>query len=910
MLRRICAAALLACSLLAPPAFLQAATGSTVISGRVLSTSNGLPIAGAGVELRQGGTTIGQTTTAADGSFAFSGVGPGTYSVLVQANGFQTSLIHGLAVAPGQATVEMQAALSPNQGAYKTIAVTAASSHAALDTSATLNSTLSPAVLQDQNYMRAGDALANLPWVTMSTSSALGDDQSISLRGFDPTESATMLDGHPIGPIGAQGGNNYDYQLGQFWGFSNINVIYGSGATGLYGYPTLAGAINFETINPTPQMHATLEQGYGDNGHSLTGLQLTGTSGKFGYALAYGVEGTEGELVGDIPQVGDLAGFEGRCPNDPTANSYRQTGYNSGNPPPSILPQDLAACTYAVDGNYLMRNAVGKITYQLDSKTEIRATVYNASMYADSPGNGDTDYETYEDQLYTGQGLEGQQIQLPNGAMTTCSSTTIAVLSQAKGGYSCLTAQQFASDLYGPQGGGLYREHYGLDQDYDARITHDFGAGGVLTLDGFIDNYDFINTKGPLALGDNQYQDTFFTHGGVIQDEFTGKNNDFAAGVDFLHQLHEANDYESLSFGPPDLGFFLTTTSYYLHDTYNASKQFSIFADIDLDRSFNTSTTNFDPRLSLVFRPDSADVIRLTGGRATSEPDPTLYYGGFQFGPTPVDDPSFNPQSACQGLIVIGSGNTPDIQPESATDVEFAAAHRFQNNATLEVDGYDTQEANPIIGAIAPLSVVPLADQPSAAYLNSFNAACGRPAGDTAFGVGTTINAAHATYRGLNLQGKLPLNRQFTVEAGWVVQSAYYTGLTYETMANDSNLLNNTQFNGIPLQTASFGVGYNNRRGQFGVNLDGWWTATNNGYDRPAYWYANANIYKTVGPITFNIGINNVFNTDAGLYGLIGFGVPSPQNFAGVGNTTALEQGAEEFALPPRQIWLTTTFHI
>ena len=61
---------------------------------------------------------------------------------------------------------------------------------------------------------------------------------------------------------------------------------------------------------------------------------------------------------------------------------------------------------------------------------------------------------------------------------------------------------------------------------------------------------------------------------------------------------------------------------------------------------------------------------------------------------------------------------------------------------------------------------------------------------------------------------------------------------------------------------------------------------------------------------TLNLGVSNLFNSAAGQYGLIGLGTPQAQNQFGQGNSTAFQQGAEEFFLPYRQIWVTGTFHI
>jgi len=162
-----------------------------------------------------------------------------------------------------------------------------------LQTSATINESVPASRLQTEDYMRAGDALISLPGVTTQTSSSLGDDMSISIRGFDSSETATLLDGHPIGPIGAFGGG-FDYQVSPFFGLRDIETVFGSGATTIYGASTIAGAVDMQTINPTQQQHLLVEQGFGSDGKLLTGLQATGTDQKLGYALSHAVEGTDG----------------------------------------------------------------------------------------------------------------------------------------------------------------------------------------------------------------------------------------------------------------------------------------------------------------------------------------------------------------------------------------------------------------------------------------------------------------------------------------------------------------------------------------------------------------------------------------------------------------------------------------
>jgi hypothetical protein len=888
------------------------ATGAT-INGRILETSAGLPVGKAEVRLLRAGAVVETTTTASDGTFSFKSVAPGDYTMLISARGYVTVRTQPLPVAAGQAEVGFQTALTPATAGLREIAQVAVASHAALQTSATINKNISPNLIQDQNFIRAGDALATLPFVTASTSSSLGDDESLSLRGFDPTEGQALLDGHPIGPQGAHG-SGYDYQLAQFWGFSNISVIYGSGATGLYGFPTIAGAVDFDTINPTPQTHVTVTQGIGDLGHQLTGIQITGSANRLGYAAAYGVQGTDGELNQNILQTGLLGSGYSRCPNDPTAKLPVYNGPNAAPLPPTLTGGDLQACNYLVSGAYLNRNIVGKLTYQFDPKTAVAVTVYNAGMSAESTGNGDTDFITYPYELQVAKNLisagGNNMLTLPNGSTGTCPTNQLPALNDSAAGFTCLSATQYAKDFSGPMGGGLGRFHSGVLQDYHTRITRQIGAG-TLTLDGFIDNYGFVNVKGPPPAA--AHDDTYFTHGALISDEYAGSKNDFSFGVYFNHQLHETNGNNPVILGGPFVGYTITDTVYFLHDLYSPSQHFSVFADLGLDRSLNTSTTNVDPRLSLVFRPTSNDVFRITGGRSTSEPDPSLLVGGFVFDPPVNVNNSFNPQQSCQPLVGLGSGVSPFVKPEQANDVEAAVAHRFDNQATVEVDAYDTTETNPILGATFPLSVVPASQIPSQSYfqgyINALQTACGRTYTLSSFGVSAPFNAGHATYRGFNVETGIPITRQFELDAGYTIQSAYYDGMNREVLINNSSLINGSQIYGVPLHQANVGIGFNNRISQWTARIDEYYVGAPNGFNRPAYWFANASASKTVGPITFNLGINNLFNNDASEFGLIGLGTPVPQNQFSSGNSTAFEQGAEEYALPYRQIWLTTTFH-
>ena len=950
---------MLAFSFVLSPALAQPPAAGATVTGRILETSAGLPVGGASVALRQGETVVATTATAKDGSFSFAGVGPGDYSLLITANGYQTTLIPILHVEPGQAAVEMQTALTPATTGLKQIAVVSVATNTALASTATINKNLNPSILQDQNYMRAGDALGTVPFVTSTTSNSVGDDENIQLRGFDPSESVALIDGHPVGPLGAcpaannpigtapcpynTNGSLFDYQLAEFWGMSNIGVTLGSGATGLYGVPTLAGSVNFETLNPTPTDHFTLLQGYGDLSKLMTGFSYTGTAGKLGFAGAYGVEGSQGEVNGPILQTAMLSGADfikslgGKDAADcagvgsPTATLYGKSM------PPSLLPDDVAACTTDVGSDYMNKNALAKLTYQVDSKTSVLVSFYGANSNANGVGNGEAYWMPYSQMLsqansYASSG--GYNFKLkPSGTETNCDSAAnpnpIAVLYNNAAGFECLTAPQFASDFSGAWDKGPGGFHNDLDQDYHARITRQIGAG-TLTIDGYVDTYSEYNEKPDVDDYLAAEQDTWYTHGGLISDDYPGRKNDFTFGMSFQHQMHETNQWPADGvpcFGNCYAGFPFGDTNYFIHDTYDASNHFSVFTDLTLDDSKVSGTTSFDPRVSLVYRPDSANVLRITGGAASISPDPVLYTGGLY--PNPGLGALYSHLSggiftdmvtsgvACDAPVPAVNAPGSSVRPEQADDIEAALAHRFPNQATVEVDAYNTIETNPIISGIAPLSAAP------AAQLAAFNAAnpgyfttvldtlngpggCGTGYTMSSLGEIVATNSGQAQYRGVNVYAKYPITRQLEIDGNYTVQTAYYMGLSQTVLLNNPGYINGQQFYGIPTDTATLGLGYNNRQGAWTARIDGYYVGNNNSYYRPAFWYANANISKTVKDITLNFGISNLFNNDAGIYQYTNAGTVIAQN----GYYPPPNSYNSLLSLLPRQVWLTTTVHL
>lgn len=867
-------------------------TGST-ISGQVLDRNGGLPVSNATVELEQNHKVVSTVKTAADGSFTFPNEIAGVYAVVILANGFQTTRSNDIYLT-AQAGAQVRIAVDRgSQGSLKTIGGVQTGGQNSLQTTVTINEHVDPSRLQSEGLQRTSDLLTTLPFVNYSSvNSSVGGGSQIGIRGFGPTETTTLLDGHPIGPLGAYGNGankGLNFSATPMWGLSGIDVTLGSGATGMYGVPTIAGAINFQTVDPTRTPHSTIMQGIGNYGTQMTGLQATGMVGKLGYALAYGVQGTSGELNGTITQTGLLSSPQSCSPSA-----------SSG---PSIMTADVNACTYNVSSAFLQRNVLAKFTYDIDPKTHVSFSTYNLTEYNDSTGNGDNDYNTYPYVLYTAQqGLTPGTTTtntLPSGATVSCTNS-IAVLNNSKAGYQCMSAQQYAAAFSGPAGGGPSRYVSTQLQDYHARVTHQISSNNSLVVDGFVDNYVADTGNSPYRYIQNIYT----TRGFLVSDDVTMGKNDASFGVYLQHQSQGGTGVLS-NYAPQTAlpALSLTNTNYFASDSYTLSKQISLFGAASIFTSSNTHYTSFNPRFSVVYRPTPADVMRVSAGRSSSEPSPQLLYGPFvQSGLN-----GFNPKCGLP-LNSVGTGSSPYLKPESANDVEVGYGHKFSSAIQVQADAYSATQFSPLVNGVFPLSVLPgqvLTQGELAGYLAKLQGQC---PSDTVnnLGVTTTFNAGSARYQGFALSSSLGVVRHLKLEGTYDVQKTSYYGIPAAILQTNSSLINGTQFPTTPTHQASASLVYTNPLG-FDARFDGYYVGPGNALYGPRYMYANASISRKVGPLTVNLGVNNIFNSYSANYGYVGSGQFVPENVYGTG-MNSLNTGSELFGLPYRQVLMTFAY--
>jgi outer membrane receptor protein involved in Fe transport len=890
----LCAALLFSYAL---PALAQTSGGT--ISGIVVDRQGALPVRGATVTAALSGAVAGSAVTDGGGHFAIGGLTAGIYVVTISARGYASTESDNIALATG-ATVSVDTALSLSDVGGGTGVIGRTTARSSLSAATTISQSITPASMTNTGQIRVANQLATLPATNISTSSSVGDDTTLNLRGLGTDETAALLDGHPVGPLGV-GSGGFNFSLGPAFGLSQVNVTYGSGAQGLFGSDTIGGAVNFVTISPTAKPQFSVQQQIGGFGISSTGITATGALGKVGYAVALGRLGEYGDFY-----PGQIA--QGARPDNVQSGSVNPNSACLGGNLPEVSACNLAINTYAVSQNTQQSVGLAKLTYALSPVTNVSAQVYDAVQWSDSTGNGDNDYLPYSTRL--GQIQSGSpNCTTPGGVGGyTVSTDPIA------GSSACYTAQQFAAATYGPDGGGAVRQRSTSMRDYSADFTTKIGNNNIL-LSGFANNYvywKYSSLAGGVAadgteLGTPTFADYYNTQGLLAQDEISNARNDFAFGFTTWHQLQDGNEDDVSGINPEIPTGFFGEWSYFARDTYTISNALSFFVNAWIKRSSVSEKTTFDPRATLQFRPTHNDVLQLTYGRSDGAPSPQLKLAGTAI----AADPGASLTSvSCTGYNDVTSAGNPNLQPESANDFEAGYGHRFNDDSNVQINAYVTAVTNQLFSASQPLVAyginnVTFAPGALQTYLNRLQTQCPGQNITAAslpqyLSVSTTYNAAQALARGIEFSGRQRFAKIAYIDFGYYIESSTKTGISDLILASNPTVVNGAQLPNIPLHQATISLDVAPRGFEFRV--DNYYTGNNNGLNRPAYWQTNAFISHTFHEgTTLTLGGTNLFNQAVQYYGYLGYGTAPITNSVAGGAPAP----SEEFGIAPAQLTFT-----
>ena len=867
-------------------------SANATISGTITDGSTGLTVANATVALVQGNSVVATTGTDGSGHYAFTNEPPGIYHLTITRPGYASTDSNDVTALPGDSSVLVDVTLNgttstakTNSG-LKTIGTISVTGRGGLQKSSTVTRDITVEELSRQNYGNVADGIGQLPGVNVAGhGSSIGDDEALSLRGFSPSESETLLDGHPIGPIGT-GASTFNYSVSPYMVLKNTQVTFGAGALGLYGTDATGGTIDLQTIDPTKRPEFSFTQAFGSQGKLQTQAQATGTIGRLGYAFAGGVVGTYGDFAPQIiPQTGLLGS--------------------------DISPGNIAANTYSVSAAYLLHNGLGKLSYTIAPGTVATVTAYSASSRDDKSGVGDNDYEPFQD-ILNNQTVDGPKDMCPGQVELTVDNA---------GTIKCFSPTQAAQLTSGPAGGGPDPFQTITNQDYHGRLVSNL-LGQTVTIDGYVDTYNLdysrnhasINSAGIYTGGFRE--ELYKTNGFTVSDDILRGKNDFGFGYATQHQTFGGNDFDTGTLKivqRPDRP--LGTNNIFFRDTYSPTDYATIYTNLYYKLLSTTGGDTVDPRVTLQLRPSRSDVVRLVAGKTDGEPAAALASNNFNQTPSNLNPrcKAYNgysggdPTKVSSRPLNVGTLGATNLNQETATDYEVTYGHSFKNGSIVQIGGYVDHTNNllqnvtiPVPGGIIPANLLQ-------AYYARIRSFCGETYVGSLNDLGftqATNGSTSGLFRGIEFTGNAVVNRNFSVNFAYDLQQAQIFGYSDAQLQKNTTLINGGQIGGIPLNKGSLGLEYNNRSG-LDAHLDAYTFGNNNAYNRPAYTFENASVsyeLQRTGSIVA-LGINNLFNTASQNYGLINGGLPLAVNAFG----SPSDGFTEQFGLTPRTFLFSLT---
>ena len=338
-----------------------------------------------------------------------------------------------------------------------------------------------------------------------------------------------------------------------------------------------------------------------------------------------------------------------------------------------------------------------------------------------------------------------------------------------------MNARQYAVNFYGPFGGSIDRWRTLGNQDYDLRATQQLG-GGTITVEGFVDAYNYNEQKGPGVAIATVYgpgpdfpqplqQSRLSDQRRIRLVEERSRRSATRGCIrrtrtdPFPYTLAGRHDVQHLRHQPAARSRRRQATSCAIRGRPTTSSP--AFGSFWLQRSLDTSSTHFDPRVSIVYRPDSSDVIRLTGGRSYSEPDPSLLaftppiYGA----PSSINCPSATSGTGRARLDRVGResrrcSRRPPTISKLPTATVSTQRRTFRptsiSRGRVKRSSTASSRSSAFPGYIVPSNYIDKA-------LARLNSCPGLNPTITILAFSTTFNAAAARYRGIVLSTNVGL---------------------------------------------------------------------------------------------------------------------------------------------------------
>lgn len=319
----VCALALAAMM----PGRAAAAQQQASVTGVVVDSLGGR-IAGATVTLIGERQQAGETTSSAEGTYAFDSVAPGRYQVVASAPGFDTFTSEPVyAGAGGRETIEVTLHIGPLQQA---VLVTASASAIAQSQSGAPITVIDASTLDALNKPDVLEALRLVPGAQVVQTGARGGTTSFFIRGGASNFNKVLVDGIAANDIGG----GFDFAQMATTGVDRVEVLRQTNSV-MYGSDALAGVVSITTRRGRSRRpQATFSADGGNLGTWSTAAGIGGMVKRFDYYSEYARFSTDNDLPNNRYRNGTYAGRFGAAlgGNTDLSGTIRRTDTTFGSP--------------------------------------------------------------------------------------------------------------------------------------------------------------------------------------------------------------------------------------------------------------------------------------------------------------------------------------------------------------------------------------------------------------------------------------------------------------------------------------------------------------------------------------------------------------------------------------------------
>jgi iron complex outermembrane receptor protein/vitamin B12 transporter len=363
-------------------------------------------VSGVEITLFQGGSKAGQTTSSADGAFAFESLKTGRYHVTAESKGFSTFTGPEIFVRSNGVTT-MKVTLQT--GALKQeIVVSATGSETPL---AQVGASVALVDNQEIQAEKRLDILENLRGVSgaqIVQISQRGGTTTLFIRGGESNFNKMMIDGVPSNDIGGY----FDFGQLSNGGISSVEVLKGANSV-LYGADALAGVVNVTTQRGTASTPELLVSADGGNfGTHFQSASFSGAFKQFDYFTLFSRFDTAGSYPNDFFHNTTVAGNFGWRPSDRTSVrvTYRRNWTDLGSPNAIALYGITDDSSQRNDNTYLSATLQDQTTSRWHNLFRFAYGQFD-STYVNPRATGQPDsFGDYDGNIVTIKGANGYSV--------------------------------------------------------------------------------------------------------------------------------------------------------------------------------------------------------------------------------------------------------------------------------------------------------------------------------------------------------------------------------------------------------------------------------------------------------------------------------------------------------------------